>query len=59
MIVDDEGDVVSIFKSMLERQGYNTNGFADLQEALNEFKMNHEKYALVISDIKDAKDEWI
>jgi DNA-binding NtrC family response regulator len=57
MIVDDEkDDVVSIFKFILKRQGNNTIDFADLQEALNEFKMKHEKYALVISDIKDAKN---
>lgn len=52
MIVDDESDVVSIFKSVLERHEYNVDGFTDPQLALNEFKVNHEKYALIISDIK-------
>jgi two-component SAPR family response regulator len=52
MIVDDEVMLFLFFKSMLEKHGYTTNGFAGPQEALNEFKMNDEKYALVISDIK-------
>jgi len=52
LVVDDEFDLVSIFKQGLERQGFHVFGFTEPALALEHFQINQEKYSLVISDCR-------
>jgi response regulator RpfG family c-di-GMP phosphodiesterase len=52
LIVDDEFDIIAPFKQGLERQGYQVFAFTDALLALEHFKINSEKYGLVISDLR-------
>lgn len=52
LVVDDELDVVVIFRQALSRQGYEVFGFTDPLLALEHFRLNAKEYALVISDIR-------
>ena len=52
MIVDDEFDMVSTFKQGLEKNGFQAFGFTEPALALEHFKLNQEKYGLVISDLR-------
>jgi DNA-binding response OmpR family regulator len=51
-VVDDELDIVLIFKQALSRQGYTVFGFTDPLLALEHFKVNSADYGLVITDIR-------
>jgi DNA-binding NtrC family response regulator len=52
LVVDDELDIVVIFKQALSRQGYTVFGFTDPLLALEHFKVNCEGYGLVIADVR-------
>lgn len=52
LVVDDELDIVVIFKQVLSRQGYTVFGFTDPLLALEHFKANSEGYGLVIADVR-------
>lgn len=52
MIVDDELDIVAIFRQALSKQGYTVFGFTDPLLALEHFKLNANEYHLVITDIR-------
>jgi two-component system, OmpR family, response regulator ChvI len=53
MIVDDEPDILLVYKSYLLSEGYNVEAFADPQEALEYFaKINCPHYDLVVMDIR-------
>ena len=52
LVVDDEMDIVVIFRQALSKQGYTVYGFTDPALALEHFKMNARDYALVISDVR-------
>ena len=52
MIVDDEFDIVSVFKQGLEKKGFQAFGFTEPSLALEHFQLNEEKYGLVISDLR-------
>lgn len=52
LVVDDELDIVVIFKQALSRQGYTVFGFTDPLLALEHFKVNAEDYGLVITDVR-------
>lgn len=52
LVVDDELDIVLIFKQALSRQGYTVFGFTDPLLALEHFKVNAEDYGLVITDVR-------
>jgi DNA-binding NtrC family response regulator len=52
LVVDDELDIVLIFKQALSRQGYTVFGFTDPLLALEHFKVNSADYDLVITDIR-------
>lgn len=52
MIVDDELDIVAIFRQALSKQGYTVFGFTDPLLALEHFKLNASEYHLVIADIR-------
>ena len=50
--MDDELDIVIIFRQALRKQGYHVFGFTDPKLALEHFKLNANNYALVISDVR-------
>lgn len=52
LIVDDESDIVSIFKQALNKQGFHVFGFTDPLLALEHFQINSKQYSLVISDLR-------
>ncbi len=52
LLVDDEQDIVAIFRKSLQNQGFDAYGFTDPILALEHFKANHPNYGLVISDIR-------
>ncbi|HEY7572826.1 MAG TPA: response regulator [Nitrososphaeraceae archaeon] len=52
LAVDDDFDVINIFRLGLEKYDLNVFGFTDPLLALEHFKINRERYALVVSDIR-------
>lgn len=52
VVVDDESDLVFMFKVTLEMNGYNVIGFTNPVEALEYLKKKHDKCTLVITDYK-------
>ncbi len=52
VVVDDESDLVFMFKVTLEMNGYNVIGFTNPVEALEYLKKNHDKCALLITDYR-------
>lgn len=50
--MDDELDIVTIFRQALSRCGYSVFGFTDPTLALEHFRLNAQDYALVISDVR-------
>lgn len=55
MILDDEDDIVFIFRKSLELAGYGVFAFTDPELALEHLKTNADKYGLVISDVRMPK----
>ena len=55
IIVDDETDLVNLFKEALELNGFDVTTFTDSVEALEYVRENHKKYSLVISDFRMPK----
>jgi len=55
MILDDESDIVYIFRKSLELAGYSAFAFTDPFAALEHLEANIERYGLVISDIRMPK----
>lgn len=52
VVVDDESDLVFMFKVTLEMNGYNVIGFINPVEALEYLKKNHDKCTLLITDYR-------
>jgi CheY-like chemotaxis protein len=52
VIVDDESDIVTIFKKVLENAGYRVLCFTDPLNALEHLKSHNGSYDLIISDIR-------
>ena len=52
LLVDDEPDIVYLFKYVLESRNYDVYGFTNPLEALEHYKPNCARYGLVISDIR-------
>ncbi|MEW6603693.1 MAG: response regulator [Thermoproteota archaeon] len=52
LVVDDELDIVVIFRQALTKHGYTVYGFTDPALALEHFRTNAKDYALVISDVR-------
>jgi response regulator RpfG family c-di-GMP phosphodiesterase len=50
--VDDESDIVNIFKQGLEDKGLQVTVFSRSRAALDYFRRNYQSCVLVISDIK-------
>lgn len=52
LVVDDELDIIIIFRQALSKQGYSVFGFTDPALALEHFKLNAKDYHLVITDVR-------
>ena len=52
MLVDDEIDIVGLFSEVLTLNGVNVHPFTDPAEALRDFEINHDRYVVVISDVR-------
>ena len=47
LIVDDEFDIISIFKQALKKKGFHVFGFTDPLLALEHFQINAKRYGMV------------
>ena len=52
MVVDDEIDILNLFKEVLNLNGINARTFPNPEVAIEEFEENHSNYKLIISDIR-------
>ena len=52
LILDDERDIVMVFKRSLELAGFSVFGFTDPLLALEHFKANSANYALIVTDVR-------
>ena len=52
LLIDDEYDIVNLFKDLFENRNYDVVGFTNPLEALEHYKINWNRYGLVISDIR-------
>lgn len=55
VIVDNNLELVNLFKEILEKNGYKVWGFTNLEIALEFIKNNHNKCNLVISDYRMSR----
>lgn len=54
-IVDDESDLLFIYKAALMSNGFKVDAFEDSSVAVNVIKEHHEKYFLIMTDIRMPK----
>jgi DNA-binding response OmpR family regulator len=52
IVVDDEIELATLFKTFLNQQGFNTISFVDPVLALEYFKETSDKYSLIITDLR-------
>jgi DNA-binding NtrC family response regulator len=52
LIVDDQYDIVDILQIVLRKEGFRVHGFTDPALALDFFKADPKKFALVITDMR-------
>ena len=52
LIVDDQRDIADLVKILLQKEGYDVHEFYDPFMALEYFKENFKKFALVITDVR-------
>lgn len=52
MVVDDDEELASLFKRLLERNGFGSISFNDPLLALKHFRDDPQRYWLVIADLK-------
>jgi CheY-like chemotaxis protein len=52
LVLDDEDDIIAIFKKSLLREGFSVTGFTDSLLALEHFRNNSDNYELVLTDIR-------
>ncbi len=52
LIVDDESDVLTIFKKSLELAGHSTYGFVNPVAALEHFRQDPKAYQIIITDVR-------
>jgi two-component system, cell cycle sensor histidine kinase and response regulator CckA len=50
LVVDDDGDTVTVLALSLLKYGFLVDAFSNPQDALQEIKSNPESYSLVLSD---------
>jgi CheY-like chemotaxis protein len=52
LLLDDEFDIITSLKQLLEKLGFQVFGFTDPLLALEHFQINSKQYDLVISDLR-------
>ena len=52
MVVDDEDELARLFRTFLERYGFNSVSFTDPLSSLDHYSQNHDWYSVVITDWK-------
>ena len=52
IVVDDEIELATLFKTFLNQQGFNTMSFVDPVLALEYFKETSDKHSLIITDLR-------
>ena len=52
MVLDDEIDIIGLFAEILTLNGISVRPFTNPEEALDDFQQNHNKYRLIISDVR-------
>jgi CheY-like chemotaxis protein len=52
LLVDDDPDILQVFKKSLEIAGYSTYGFVNPSAALEHFRQNAKAYQIVVTDVK-------
>ena len=52
IVVDDELELATLFKTFLKNQGYSVVSFTDPVLALEYFKETAEKHSLIITDLR-------
>ena len=52
LLLDDDPDIINVFRLGLEDKGFHVSVFTDPLLALDHFQMNPEQFGLVISDIR-------
>jgi DNA-binding NtrC family response regulator len=51
-VIDDESDIINLFKEALQMEGFNVHAFADPIEAFNHIQKSPMEYGLILSDFK-------
>ena len=52
MIIDDDEDILNLFNSFLQKEGYDVVPYLDPLEAIREIEANPHRYELIITDIR-------
>lgn len=52
LLIDDEPDILTLFKRYLEMSGYSTYGFINPTAAVEHFKQNPKAYQIIITDVR-------
>jgi len=52
MVVDDEEDIMSVFSSLLVKEGYNVHAFSNPVIAFEHFRYSPKECSLIISDVR-------
>lgn len=52
MIIDDDEDILNLFNSFLQKEGYDVVPFLDPLEAIMEIEANPQRYELIVTDIR-------
>src|SRR3712207_6247140 len=52
LVVDDDPDIVQVFKLGLHNYGFLVDAFTNSEQALHRFRSNAKSYCLVVSDIR-------
>jgi CheY-like chemotaxis protein len=52
LLVDDEPDILQVFKKSRELAGYSTYGFVNPSAALEHFRQNAKAYQIVVTDVR-------
>jgi DNA-binding response OmpR family regulator len=52
IVVDDEIELATLFKTFLNQQGFNTISFVDPLLALEYFRETSDKHSLIITDLR-------
>ena len=52
IVVDDEIELATLFKTFLRKEGYDTTSFSDPLIALEYFKDTFDKHSLIIADMR-------